>query len=155
MAIDNPTIPPLILIAFSAVASLILNSLIKNCFNSFLGGFVSLITVSLEIIVGSNSICLNTADHNLIKASETARTLLSGKRYTKVALINKLTKNLDLTKDTLYILQQMASQSLESSKNEAQAKKWQDILTSTYKAERQIDKKNNLRLTLTSLMLHL
>ncbi len=113
------------------------------------------INMSGGIVGLSIAICLNTADHNLIKASETARTLLSGKRYTKVALINKLTKNLDLTKDTLYILQQMASQSLESSKNEAQAKKWQDILTSTYKAERQIDKNNNLRLTLTSLMLHL
>ncbi|MGH7234101.1 MAG: AAA family ATPase [Candidatus Saccharimonadales bacterium] len=100
------------------------------------------------------ALALNQTDHKLIKASETARSILSANQHQKLIKINLLSKDPKLALDTISILQQMARYSLETAEDE-QSKRWQNVLKYSFEAEKRLNQKANLRLTLTQLILHI
>lgn len=98
-----------------------------------------------------NSI-LTDKEHPLNQATETARKLLSQTKYERLRTLDELVKQPDLTKDVLYIIQQMARVSLARS-NTATEAKWKGIYEASYNASAALDKSAQSKLVLTNMML--
>lgn len=97
------------------------------------------------------------SDHPLIKAAETARHILRLDTFGRLALVDSLSKQKELCRDTLFILQQMAGLSLaDSSKSIATQKQWRRVLNESFMAEQTLATTNATpKLALTNLMLAL
>ncbi len=76
---------------------------------------------------------LGEEDHPLMRATETARTLLRQTTYERLLQVDQLAKDKQLTTDIAYIMQQMAHVSLQTANGQS-AKKWQSILKASHAA---------------------
>lgn len=96
-------------------------------------------------------------NHPLVKAAETARNILRLDTFARLALIDTLAKQKELTGNVLFILQQMAELSLaDSTKNVPAQKQWRTVLSQAYAAEQTLVTTNATpKLVLTNLMLTL
>ncbi|HET8709418.1 MAG TPA: hypothetical protein VFL85_04005 [Candidatus Saccharimonadales bacterium] len=97
------------------------------------------------------------SDHPLIRAAEMARDILRHDTFARLALVDTLSKQKELCRDTLFILQQMAQLSLtDTSKNAAAQKQWRCVLTESFAAEQTLASTNATpKLVLTNFMLAL
>jgi DNA polymerase-3 subunit delta' len=102
---------------------------------------------------GLLSSLLNNEDHSLLTATEVARSILGKTTYERLLLIDELSKQKELVKEVLFILQQMAHVSLGSFKNKPSVEAWKKILNSSYTAEEALNNNGQLKLILTNLML--
>lgn len=111
------------------------------------GGLPGLMTALLE----------QDINHPLVKAAETARNILRLDTFGRLALVDTLSKQKELCRDTLFILQQMAELSLaDVSKNVAAQKQWRTILERSFAAEQTLaDTNATAKLVLTDFMLTL
>lgn len=103
---------------------------------------------------GIMSAMLNNNTHPLSEATDIARNMLQQTAYERLLQVDKLAKNKELANDTLFILQQMASISLQSA-NGSTAGRWLRILKSSYEAEKALRTNAQPKLILTNLMLQL
>jgi replication-associated recombination protein RarA len=97
---------------------------------------------------------LNLTDHPLRQATEQARQLLSRSTYERLLMVDELSKQTALARDTVFILQQMAHVSLQSATGQT-AQKWQTVLDASYQAARALSTNAQPKLALTNLMLGL
>ena len=95
---------------------------------------------------------LNDEEHPLKKATKLAREILSKSTYDRLVMVDDLSKDRELLKDTLYILKQMAHISLL---NDVDPIKWKTILKSSYEANELIELNSQPKLCLDKLMLSL
>lgn len=113
---------------------------------------------ALSISGGSVALALavaeKNAEHPLVQAAETARTILKSDSYERLVLVSKLQKEPELAKNTLMVLEQMARIALETASG-VQANRWRKVLMSAYKTKDCLEQNANLRLSLTDLMLSL
>lgn len=100
------------------------------------------------------SALLTGTDHPLVKATEAARQLVAGTTYQRLTQVDSLSKQKDLARDALFILQQMAHIRLQTAQGDA-SKQWQRVLTASYNAAEALDNSGQPKLVLTDLMLHL
>ena len=100
------------------------------------------------------AIALNQNDHSLIKASITAKQILSSDTYAKLLLVNSLAKDPKFVTEVLFLIQQMARLGLETAEAK-QSTHWQKVLNTAYLTEQQLAQNTNPKLTLTNMMLHL
>ncbi len=100
------------------------------------------------------AIALNQNDHSLIKASITAKQILSSDTYAKLLLVNSLAKDPKFVTEVLFLIQQMARLGLETAEAK-QSTHWQKVLNTAYLTEQQLSQNSNPKLTLTNMMLHL
>ena len=100
------------------------------------------------------AIALNQNDHSLIKASITAKQILSSDTYAKLLLVNNLVKDPKYVTEVLFLIQQMARLGLETAEAK-QSVHWQKVLNTAYLTEQQLAQNTNPKLTLTNMMLHL
>ncbi len=100
------------------------------------------------------AIALNQNDHSLIKASITAKQILSSDTYAKLLLVNSLAKDPKFVTEVLFLIQQMARLGLETAEAK-QSTHWQKVLNTAYLTEQLLSQNSNPKLTLTNMMLHL
>lgn len=105
------------------------------------GGLPGLITALLE-----------EAEHQLVPAIEAARGLLQKTTYERLASIDILAKDRELTDGVLFILQQMAEVQLRRG---AQPERWSKVLQAAYEAEQGLAQSGQAKLVLSNLMLNL
>ena len=103
---------------------------------------------------GLMSAILRDQDHPLLLATQRARELLGQSTYDRLLSVDELSKQKDLTTDLLFILQQMAHVSLQSSTGVA-AKKWQSVLELSYETAQKLAVSAQPKLALTNLMLNI
>jgi hypothetical protein len=96
---------------------------------------------------------LDNEDHPLKPAIELARELLQQSSYERLARVDELTKQKELTQDTLEVLQHMAELSLQQAEGRA-ALRWQHILKASYEASEALANSGQPKLVLTQLMLN-
>ncbi len=96
---------------------------------------------------------LEDAEHPLVEATKMARGLLSQTVFERLSQVDELSRNRQLSEQTLFILQQMAHVSLQKT-SRANAKRWQQVLQATYEAATQLASSGQPKLVLTNLMLH-
>lgn len=89
-------------------------------------------------------------DHALNEAASYAKRLLVADYYERLIIINQLSKDHQLTIDTLKIIQQMSSIVIGKGSN---AKKWQRVAEAAYSAENNLLINANAKLTLSSFVL--
>ena len=97
---------------------------------------------------------LGESDHPLLTATEKARQLLQVSTFERLAMVDELARDKQLSLDILFILQQMAHLSLQSASGEA-ANRWRNILSASYEAQELLLQSAQPKLALTNLMLHL
>lgn len=97
---------------------------------------------------------LTNADHPLRPATETARNLLQQTIYERLLLVDELAKQKPHVINTLFILQQMAHASLQTTAG-AQFNRWQLIMQASYEASEQLNLSAQPKLVLDALMLKL
>ncbi len=97
---------------------------------------------------------LGESDHPLLLATAKARELLSSTTYERLLQVDELSKQKQLAYDTVLILQQMAHTSLQSAEARA-AKRWQNILETSYGTLDQLNASAQPKLVLTNLCLQL
>lgn len=97
------------------------------------------------------------ASHPLVRAAEVARDILRLDTFGRLALVDTLSKQKDVCRDTLFILQQMAELSLaDASKSAAAHKQWRTVLAQAFATEQTLVATNATpKLVLTNLMLSL
>jgi hypothetical protein len=105
------------------------------------GGLTGLITALLE-----------DAEHQLLPAIDAARQLLQKTTYERLASIDILAKDRELTDGVLFILQQMAEVQLRRG---AQPERWSKVLQAAYEAEQGLAQSGQAKLVLSNLMLNL
>lgn len=94
--------------------------------------------------------------HPLYSATVRARTLLGGKAFDRLVLVDALSKQKQEAIDTLFIVGQMARMTLmKSSLGKTDADRWKHILTVSYQASEQLKRNAQPKLVLTNLMLEL
>jgi DNA polymerase-3 subunit delta' len=96
---------------------------------------------------------LDNEDHPLKPAIELARELLQQSSYERLARVDELSKQKELTQDTLEVLQHMAELSLQQADGKA-AQRWQHILKASYEASEALAGSGQPKLVLTELMLN-
>ncbi len=97
------------------------------------------------------AILQNNQDHPLLQAVVKAKSILSGSRYSKMLLVDELSKDKLLAFNVLSIIQQMAQISLlRSTSNAGQ---WQNILDNSYQAQAALVKNAQSKLALSKYML--
>ncbi|HVX24589.1 MAG TPA: hypothetical protein VG992_04605, partial [Candidatus Saccharimonadales bacterium] len=96
---------------------------------------------------------LSDSEHPLLAAVEVARELLQATMFERLARIDELGKQKQLCRDTLFILQQMASIGLKKADSKA-AQRWQAVLTAAYQTETALATSAQPKLALTHLMLN-
>ena len=97
------------------------------------------------------AILQNDQDHPLLQAVVKAKSILSGSRYSKMLLVDELSKDKLLAFNVLSIIQQMAQISLlRSTSNTGQ---WQKILDNSYQAQTALVKNAQSKLVLSKYML--
>ncbi|MEO6513875.1 MAG: AAA family ATPase [Candidatus Saccharimonadales bacterium] len=110
------------------------------------GGLPGLMTSMLE----------GEQNHPLVKAADTARTILRLDTFGRLALIDTLSKQRQQCMDVCYILQQMAELSLRGAGRSASVyKQWHTVLRQAHDAERALLSQAQPKLVLTHLMLSL
>ncbi len=97
---------------------------------------------------------LGQEDHPLKVATELARSILAMNTYQRLLKVDEMAKDKALTKDVIYILQQMAHISLQYAEGNA-ARKWQKIQSASHNANEAILANAQPKLVLTNLMLQL
>jgi replication-associated recombination protein RarA len=97
---------------------------------------------------------LNNQDHALLPAITMARQILNGSSFDRLAMIDQLAKQKPLLTDTLGMLQQMASLSLETALPK-DTTRWQTILAASYQADKAVNSNAQTKLALTNMMLQL
>lgn len=100
------------------------------------------------------SALMHNQDHELLVATQKARSLLSQSYYERLLMVDELSKNTALAKDLIYIMQQMAHVSLVKADKES-SKKWSKILKANYEADEALNRNAQTKLVLTKLMLAL
>jgi replication-associated recombination protein RarA len=95
---------------------------------------------------------LGDAEHQLLPAIDAARQLLQKTSYERLASIDLLAKDRELTDGVLFILQQMAEVQLRRG---AQPERWSKILQAAYEAEQGLAQSGQAKLVLSNLMLNL
>lgn len=95
--------------------------------------------------------------HPLYAATEQARSLLQATAYERLAAVDALSKQKELSRDMLFILGQMARMSLLRADNMTtkNVQRWQTILKQSYLSANQLRHNANPKLVLTELMLNL
>lgn len=109
------------------------------------GGRLGLMTRLLEI----------GDDHPLNLAASDARQILTGDRYQRLCQVDGLAKDKDRALAALAMLGQMASAALANVSTDTNARQWQRVLASSYRAETALAGRANTKLVLTNLMLNL
>lgn len=95
---------------------------------------------------------LEDDDHPLKKATEQARQLLSSPVFERLIIIDALSKDRILAVDTMTIMQRMARVSLQSATGRS-ARRWQEILETSYQTAEALRANAQPKLALTSLAL--
>jgi hypothetical protein len=95
---------------------------------------------------------LSDTDHPLLQATERARKLLSQPVYERLLSVDELSRQRELARDVIFILQQMARISLQNARAD-KASRWQAILKAAYEAAEALDSSAQPKLVLTNLML--
>lgn len=98
------------------------------------------------------ALAADNQDHPLVGAAQTARQLLQQSSFEKLAQVDALSKNKEMTRNVVYILMQMAHAALLTGKGGG---RWQNILQATYDADRALNRGTQPKLALTNLMLNL
>lgn len=93
-------------------------------------------------------------EHPLRLAVVKARELLSQTQYERLLLVDELSKQRSLCIDIMFILQQMAHISLQSTNGTA-AKRWQTILEASYNASESLQNSAQPKLVLDNFILHI
>ena len=101
------------------------------------------------------AIASKSQEHRLLNAAEIARHILSSDLHERLKLVNSLSKDNQLFKDTLFLLQRMARIGLESSDEDRQSLRWKNVLEAVYQSELALKSSVNMKLNLTHLMQHL
>jgi DNA polymerase-3 subunit delta' len=97
---------------------------------------------------------LSNVEHPLLPATAKARELLALSMYDRLAQVDSISKQKELCRDILYILQQMAHVSLRSAEGQV-AKQWQKILTSGYEATDQLISNGQTKLVMMNFFLNI
>ncbi len=97
---------------------------------------------------------LADAEHPLRPATIKARELLGQTTFERLAHVDELARDRILALNTLFILQQMAHISLQTTQAAA-AQRWRSIMTASYEAQELLLQSAQPKLVLTNLMLHL
>ncbi|MDB5176053.1 MAG: holB: polymerase delta subunit [Candidatus Saccharibacteria bacterium] len=97
---------------------------------------------------------LSNEEHPLRPATELARQLLQGTTYQRLLMVDELTKQKPLARDTLFIMQQMAHARLQTV-TDTQAQRWHQILKASYDAAEALSSNAQPKLVLDQLMLQL
>lgn len=95
---------------------------------------------------------LAETSHPLLIATQKARQLLNQPVYERLLQVDELSRQKDLAKDTVFILQQMAHISLQTAAGD-KAKRWQAIMKASYQAGEALTDSGQPKLVLTNLML--
>lgn len=103
---------------------------------------------------GLMSAMLEDREHPLKEATTKVRELLGQSTYERLLSVDQLSKQKELTGNVLFILQQMARVSLLTATGPA-AKKWQQVLESSYNAAHKLSVSAQPKLVLTDLMLNI
>ncbi len=103
---------------------------------------------------GLMSAMLEDQEHPLKEATSKVRELLGQSTYERLVSVDQLSKQKELTSNVLFILQQMAHVSLLTATGPT-AKKWQQILESSYSAAQKLSVSAQPKLVLTDLMLNI
>lgn len=103
----------------------------------------------------TDALLADSESHPLFEATVQARGLLQASAYERLAQVDSLSKQKQLSLDTLFILGQMARMALMRQPNSASAaaKRWQSILKASYTASDQLRRNAQAKLVLTNLML--
>ncbi len=95
-------------------------------------------------------------EHPLVQATNTARQLLQQSTFERLAQVDVLSKQKELSINVLQIMQQMAHLALGNPKlAEPATKRWQHILTTSYQAIDQLSRNGQAKLVLSNFMLNL
>lgn len=94
-------------------------------------------------------------DHPLFAATAQARSLLGGKTFDRLLMVDALSKQKQETADVLFILGQMARMSLLNATAGTDTDRWKRILAGTYHASELLGRNVQPKLVLTNLMLEL
>jgi DNA polymerase III delta prime subunit len=92
-------------------------------------------------------------DNRLLLAAGEARKILSLNLYERLALVNSLVKQPELTADIFQVIAKMAEIGIQTAKQPNAADKWQRILSNCLDAEDRLRQKANLKLNLFVFML--
>lgn len=99
---------------------------------------------------------LENKEHPLLAAATKARELVSTTAFERLCLVDELSKQRELTENSLQMLQQMAHITLQ---NKAlppkQAARWTSVMTASYQALNELNTQTQPKLALTKLMLAL
>jgi DNA polymerase-3 subunit delta' len=96
---------------------------------------------------------LENEDHPLKPAIELARELLQQSAYERLARVDELAKQKELTLDALEVMQHMAELSLAQAEGKT-AQRWQNVLKASYDASEALASSGQPKLVLTQLMLN-
>ena len=96
---------------------------------------------------------LTDADHPMQPAIALARQLLQESQFERLARVDALSKDKELSANILTVLQQMAHISLQQASPPV-AKRWQQILKASYAASEALSNSGQPKLVLTNFMLH-
>lgn len=103
-------------------------------------------------VPGLMSQILEQDDHPLRQATDVARNLLSKTVYERLLLVDELSKNNELARNTVFVLQQMAHSGLKSGRT---PERWQRVSEASYEAAERLANNAQNKLVLDKLMLYL